>query len=149
MNTKISVNFFNPYCDILPLSEEVFQSDRLTDSDGFLTLNNELSIIAEQSEINQAFRLGQIEAFKANQEDIINSLSDFEEDPIINSSLLRFEKSGDIIDKVDNLDTIRHNAYLSNLNPVLKKKLGLVPPDIIEPEPDFNNKESLDDNEKA
>lgn len=106
MSSKINIK--NPY---LYTSSDytltsTFSEDDLVDSSGYLTLQDQISIITNQSEISNEFRRGMIDNFNAEKFSIIESLQSFEGDPIVNEQLLKAH-SGDLLDK----EQILQNAY--------------------------------------
>lgn len=104
----MSINIKNPYLytsDDFTLSE-TFSSDDLVDSSGYLTLSDQISIITNQSEINNEFRRGMIDNFNDEKIKILDQLSLFEEDSYVNNQLLK-ARDGDLLDK----QIILQNAY--------------------------------------
>ncbi len=102
------INIKNPY---LYTSEDfpdttTFYEDDLCDSSGYLTLSDQISIITNQSEINNEFRRGMIDNFNDEKMKIYETLSQFEDNPIVTEQLLKAH-SGDLVDKTE----IYTNAY--------------------------------------
>lgn len=106
MSNKINIK--NPY--LYTSSDfsytETFADDDLVDSSGYLTLQDQISIITNQSEINNEFRRGMIDNFNNEKFNIIEQLQSFEDDTLINEQLLKAH-SGDLLDK----EQILQNAY--------------------------------------
>lgn len=104
----MSINIKNPYLYTSDdfKSSETFTDDDLVDSSGYLTLSDQISIITNQSEINNEFRRGMIDNFNDEKLKIIDNLSFFEEDSYVNDQLLK-ARDGDLLDK----QIILQNAY--------------------------------------
>lgn len=83
-----------------------FYEDDLCDSSGYMTLSDQISIITNQSEINNEFRRGMVDNFNDEKIKIYEQLSQFEDDPYVTEQLLK-ARSGDLLDK----ETILNNAY--------------------------------------
>lgn len=104
----MSINIKNPYLytsDDFSCSK-TFSDDDLVDSSGYLTLSDQISIITNQSEINNEFRRGMIDNFNDEKFKILEQLSSFEDDNYVNGQLLK-ARDGDLLDK----QVILQNAY--------------------------------------
>lgn len=88
-----------------------YLEDDLCDSSGYLTLSDQISIITNQSEINNEFRRGMIDNFNDERMKVYEQLSQFEDDPYVTEQLLKAH-SGDLVDK----EQIYTNAYNQGYN---------------------------------
>lgn len=104
----MSIIIKNPYLYTVDdfKTTSTFTDDDLVDSSGYLTLSDQISIITNQSEINNEFRRGMVDNFNDEKSKILEQLSFFEEDVYVNNQLLK-ARSGDLLDK----ETILQNAY--------------------------------------
>lgn len=98
----------NPYLyTIEDYSTEIIDiNSDLTDSSGYLSLSDQISIITNQSEINNEFRRGMVDNFNESKFKLIEQLASFEEDDYVNEQLLK-ARNGDALDR----DIILQNAY--------------------------------------
>lgn len=120
----MSNKFFNPYIDVYIPNEKIIEDNfSITNSDGYLTLNDELSLITSQSELNNTFRSNFVETYKGVVRAAIDELSIFEDDPFFVDSLINIGKSDDLIDISSKIDDIRSNAYKSSVYKVFNNQI--------------------------
>ncbi len=110
----------------------------LCDSSGFLSLQDQISIITNQSEINNEFRRGMIDNYNEQKLEIYKALADFECDDYVTSQLLK-SKSGDLIDK----ETILNEAYNAGYSAGFFRHAGREPE-----EPEHSNLSGGDEKEE-
>lgn len=101
-------NLIDPYNPPSYEPETSIDDVDLCDSSGYLSLQDQISIITNQSEINNEFRRGMIDNYNDHKREIYSLLSEFESDDYVTSQLLK-SRSGDLIDK----ETILTDAYNS------------------------------------
>ena len=103
-------NFIDPYNPPLFDSEASIDDVDLCDSSGYLSLQDQISIILNQSEINNEFRRGMIDNYNDEKMKIYEALSEFEDNDYIISQLLK-SRSGDLIDKSQVLSDAYNAGY--------------------------------------
>lgn len=119
--------FIDPYNPPLFESEKSIDDVDLCDSSGYLSLQDQISIISNQSEINEEFRRGMVDNYNEEKMKIYEALSDFEGNEFVTSQLLK-SRSGDLIDK----EQILIDAYNAGYNTGFFHHVGQEP---VEPEP--------------
>ena len=119
--------FIDPYNPPLFPNEDMLDTVDLCDSSGYLSLQDQISIITNQSEINNEFRRGMIDNYNEQKKEIYAALSEFETDNYVNDRLLQ-AKVGDLIDK----EQILTDAYNAGLRTGFYQHVGQEP---VEPEP--------------
>lgn len=120
-------NFIDPYNPPEFDTEVSIDNTDLCDSSGFLSLQDQISIILNQSEINNEFRRGMIDNYNNEKLELYKALSDFENNDYVTSQLLK-SRSGDLIDKEYILD----EAYQAGYSAGFYQHGGREP---VEPEP--------------
>lgn len=120
-------NFIDPYSPIEFEVEILDSSIDLCDSSGYLTLQDQISIITNQSELNNEFRRGMIDNYNDYKREIYNSLLIYEDNDFVISQLSR-ARSGDLIDK----ETLLDEAYKLGYDAGFFRHEGREP---VEPEP--------------
>ena len=98
--------FVDPYLPPIFECEESLDDVDLCDSSGYLSLQDQISIITNQSEINNEFRRGMIDNYNDEKRKIYEALSEFECDDYVIDKLQQ-ARVGDLIDK----EQILTNAY--------------------------------------
>lgn len=98
--------FVDPYLPPIFECEESLDDVDLCDSSGYLSLQDQISIITNQSEINNEFRRGMIDNYNDEKRKIYEALSEFECDDYVIDKLQQ-ARVGDLIDK----EQILINAY--------------------------------------
>lgn len=91
-------NFIDPYLPPIFEGEESLDDVDLCDSSGYLSLQDQISIITNQSEINNEFRRGMIDNYNDEKRKIYEALSEFETNDYVNDRLQK-ARVGDLIDK--------------------------------------------------
>lgn len=102
--------FIDPYNPPVFDTEILDSSIDLCDSSGYLSLQDQISIITNQSEINNEFRRGMIDNFNDEKRKIYESLAEFEGNEYVTSQLLK-SRSGDLIDKEQILSEAYNAGY--------------------------------------
>lgn len=90
--------FVDPYLPPIFEGEESLDDVDLCDSSGYLSLQDQISIITNQSEINNEFRRGMIDNYNDEKRKIYEALSEFESDEYVVDRLQK-ARVGDLIDK--------------------------------------------------
>lgn len=99
-------NFIDPYLPPIFECEESLDTVDLCDSSGYLSLQDQISIITNQSEINNEFRRGMIDNYNDEKRKLYEALSEFESDDYVVDRLQK-ARVGDLIDK----EQILRDAY--------------------------------------
>lgn len=99
-------NFVDPYLPPIFEGEESLDDVDLCDSSGYLSLQDQISIITNQSEINNEFRRGMIDNYNDEKRKIYEALSEFESNEYVVDRLQK-ARVGDLIDK----EQILNDAY--------------------------------------
>ena len=98
--------FIDPYSPPVFECEKSLDDVDLCDSSGYLSLQDQISIITNQSEINNEFRRGMIDNYNDEKRKIYEALSEFEcNDYVVDR--LQQARVGDLIDK----EQILRDAY--------------------------------------
>lgn len=100
--------FIDPYLPPVFECEESLDDVDLCDSSGYLSLQDQISIITNQSEINNEFRRGMIDNYNDEKRKIYEALSEFECDDYVVDRLQQ-ARVGDLIDK-EQILTDAYNA---------------------------------------
>lgn len=101
-------SFIDPYLPPVFEGEESLDDVDLCDSSGYLSLQDQISIITNQSEINNEFRRGMIDNYNDEKRKIYEALSEFEcNDYVVDR--LQQARVGDLIDK-EQILTDAYNA---------------------------------------
>lgn len=103
--------FIDPYLPPVFECEESLDDVDLCDSSGYLSLQDQISIITNQSEINNEFRRGMIDNYNDEKRKIYETLSEFESDEYVVDRLQK-ARVGDLIDK-EQILTDAYNAGYS------------------------------------
>lgn len=104
-------SFIDPYLPPVFECEESLDTVDLCDSSGYLSLQDQISIITNQSEINNEFRRGMIDNYNDEKRKIYEALSEFEcNDYVVDR--LQQARVGDLIDK-EQILTDAYNAGYS------------------------------------
>lgn len=119
--------FIDPYNPPSFDVEESIDNIDLCDSSGYLSLQDQISIITNQSEINNEFRRGMIDNYNDEKLKLYEALSEFEDNDYVISQLLK-SRSGDLIDK----EYILNEAYQAGYSAGFYQHGGQEP---VEPEP--------------
>ncbi len=101
-------NLIDPYLPPIFECEESLDDVDLCDSSGYLSLQDQISIITNQSEINNEFRRGMIDNYNDEKRKIYEALSEFETNDYVNDRLQK-ARVGDLIDK-EQILTDAYNA---------------------------------------
>ena len=101
-------NFIDPYLPPIFECEESLDTVDLCDSSGYLSLQDQISIITNQSEINNEFRRGMIDNYNDEKRKIYEALSEFESNDYVIDKLQQ-ARIGDLIDK-EQILTDAYNA---------------------------------------
>lgn len=117
----------DPYLPPVFECEESLDTVDLCDSSGYLSLQDQISIITNQSEINNEFRRGMIDNYNDEKRKIYEALSEFESDDYVVDRLQK-ARVGDLIDK----EQILTDAYNAGYATSFFQHVGLEPE---EPEP--------------
>lgn len=100
--------FIDPYLPPVFGCEESLDTVDLCDSSGYLSLQDQISIITNQSEINNEFRRGMIDNYNEEKRKIYEALSEFETNEYVTDRLQQ-ARIGDLIDK-EQILTDAYNA---------------------------------------
>lgn len=119
--------FIDPYFPPVFECEELLDDVDLCDSSGYLSLQDQISIITNQSEINNEFRRGMIDNYNDEKRKIYEALSEFESDEYVVDRLQK-ARVGDLIDK----EQILSDAYNAGYSTSFFQHVGQEP---VEPEP--------------
>ena len=103
--------FVDPYLPPVFDGEESLDDVDLCDSSGYLSLQDQISIITNQSEINNEFRRGMIDNYNDEKRKIYEALSEFESNEYVVDRLQK-ARVGDLIDK-EQILTDAYNAGYS------------------------------------
>lgn len=103
--------FVDPYLPPVFEDEESLDNVDLCDSSGYLSLQDQISIITNQSEINNEFRRGMIDNYNDEKRKIYEALSEFESNEYVVDRLQK-ARVGDLIDK-EQILTDAYNAGYS------------------------------------
>lgn len=103
--------FIDPYLPPIFECEESLDDVDLCDSSGYLSLQDQISIITNQSEINNEFRRGMIDNYNDEKRKIYEALSEFESNDYVIDRLQK-ARVGDLIDK-EQILTDAYNAGYS------------------------------------
>lgn len=103
--------FIDPYLPPTFECEESLDDVDLCDSSGYLSLQDQISIITNQSEINNEFRRGMIDNYNDEKRKIYEALSEFESNDYVIDRLQK-ARVGDLIDK-EQILTDAYNAGYS------------------------------------
>lgn len=102
--------FIDPYLPPVFECEKSLDTVDLCDSSGYLSLQDQISIITNQSEINNEFRRGMIDNYNDEKRKIYEALSEFEcNDYVIDR--LQQARVGDLIDKEQILTDAYNSGY--------------------------------------
>ena len=104
-------NLIDPYLPPIFEGEESLDDVDLCDSSGYLSLQDQISIITNQSEINNEFRRGMIDNYNDEKRKVYEALSEFESNDYVVSRLQK-ARVGDLIDK-EQILTDAYNAGYS------------------------------------
>lgn len=102
--------FIDPYLPPVFESEESLDDVDLCDSSGYLSLQDQISIITNQSEINNEFRRGMIDNYNDEKRKIYETLSEFESNEYVVDRLQK-ARVGDLIDKEQILSDAYNAGY--------------------------------------
>lgn len=105
--------FIDPYLPPIFECEESLDTVDLCDSSGYLSLQDQISIITNQSEINNEFRRGMIDNYNDEKRKIYEALSEFETNDYVNDKLQK-ARVGDLIDKEQILIDAYNAGYATN-----------------------------------
>lgn len=119
--------FIDPYLPPIFEYEESLDTVDLCDSSGYLSLQDQISIITNQSEINNEFRRGMIDNYNEEKLKIYEALSEFEGNEYVTDRLQQ-ARVGDLIDK----EQILTDAYNAGYATGFFRHGGREP---VEPEP--------------
>ena len=119
--------FIDPYLPPIFEGEESLDDVDLCDSSGYLSLQDQISIITNQSEINNEFRRGMIDNYNEEKRKIYEALSEFESNEYVVDRLQK-ARVGDLIDK----EQILTDAYNAGYSTSFFQHGGREP---VEPEP--------------
>lgn len=105
--------FIDPYLPPIFECEKSLDTVDLCDSSGYLSLQDQISIITNQSEINNEFRRGMIDNYNDEKRKIYEALSEFEcNDYVIDR--LQQARIGDLIDKEQILTDAYNAGYATS-----------------------------------
>lgn len=119
-------NLIDPYLPPIFECEESLDDVDLCDSSGYLSLQDQISIITNQSEINNEFRRGMIDNYNDEKRKIYEALSEFESNEYVVDRLQK-ARVGDLIDK----EQILSDAYNAGYSTSFFQHAGREP---VEPE---------------
>lgn len=102
--------FIDPYLPPIFEGEKSLDDVDLCDSSGYLSLQDQISIITNQSEINNEFRRGMIDNYNDEKRKIYEVLSEFETNDYVNDRLQK-ARVGDLIDKEQILSDAYNSGY--------------------------------------
>lgn len=106
-------NFIDPYLPPVFNGEESLDDIDLCDSSGYLSLQDQISIITNQSEINNEFRRGMIDNYNDEKRKIYEALSEFESNEYVVDKLQK-ARVGDLIDKEQILTDAYNAGYATS-----------------------------------
>lgn len=106
-------NFIDPYLPPVFECEKSLDDVDLCDSSGYLSLQDQISIITNQSEINNEFRRGMIDNYNDEKRKIYEALSEFESNEYVVDRLQK-ARVGDLIDKEQILTDAYNAGYAAN-----------------------------------
>lgn len=106
-------NLIDPYLPPIFECEESLDDVDLCDSSGYLSLQDQISIITNQSEINNEFRRGMIDNYNDEKRKIYEALSEFESDEYVVDRLQK-ARIGDLIDKEQILTDAYNAGYATS-----------------------------------
>ena len=106
-------NFIDPYLPPIFECEESLDTVDLCDSSGYLSLQDQISIITNQSEINNEFRRGMIDNNNDENSKIYEALSEFESNEYVTDRLQQ-ARVGDLIDKEQILTDAYNAGYATS-----------------------------------
>lgn len=106
-------NFIDPYLPPIFEGEKSLDDVDLCDSSGYLSLQDQISIITNQSEINNEFRRGMIDNYNDEKRKIYEALSEFESNDYVVDRLQK-ARVGDLIDKEQILTDAYNAGYSTN-----------------------------------
>ena len=106
-------NFIDPYLPPVFECEKSLDDVDLCDSSGYLSLQDQISIITNQSEINNEFRRGMIDNYNDEKRKIYETLSEFETNDYVNDRLQK-ARVGDLIDKEQILSDAYNAGYATS-----------------------------------
>lgn len=105
--------FIDPYLPPVFECEKSLDDVDLCDSSGYLSLQDQISIITNQSEINNEFRRGMIDNYNDEKRKIYEALSEFEcNDYVVDR--LQQARVGDLIDKEQILNDAYNAGYATS-----------------------------------
>lgn len=102
--------FIDPYLPPIFECEKSLDDVDLCDSSGYLSLQDQISIITNQSEINNEFRRGMIDNYNDEKRKIYEALSEFESNDYVIDRLQK-ARVGDLIDKEQILSDAYNAGY--------------------------------------
>ena len=105
--------FIDPYSPPTFEGEESLDTVDLCDSSGYLSLQDQISIITNQSEINNEFRRGMIDNYNDEKRKIYEALSEFESNDYVVDRLQK-ARVGDLIDKEQILTDAYNAGYATS-----------------------------------
>lgn len=120
-------NFIDPYLPPIFECEKSLDDVDLCDSSGYLSLQDQISIITNQSEINNEFRRGMIDNYNDEKRKIYEALSEFESNEYVVDRLQK-ARVGDLIDKEQILTDAYNAGYATSFFQHGEREL-------VEPEP--------------
>lgn len=106
-------NFIDPYLPPVFECEKSLDDVDLCDSSGYLSLQDQISIITNQSEINNEFRRGMIDNYNDEKRKIYEALSEFETNEYVVDRLQK-ARVGDLIDKEQILTDAYNAGYATS-----------------------------------
>lgn len=106
-------NLIDPYLPPIFEGEQSLDTVDLCDSSGYLSLQDQISIITNQSEINNEFRRGMIDNYNDEKRKIYEALSEFESDDYVIDRLQK-ARVGDLIDKEQILTDAYNAGYATS-----------------------------------
>lgn len=106
-------NLIDPYLPPVFECEESLDTVDLCDSSGYLSLQDQISIITNQSEINNEFRRGMIDNYNDEKRKIYEALSEFESNEYVIDKLQK-ARVGDLIDKEQILTDAYNAGYATS-----------------------------------
>lgn len=105
--------FIDPYLPPVFEGEKSLDDVDLCDSSGYLSLQDQISIITNQSEINNEFRRGMIDNYNDEKRKIYEALSEFESNEYVVDRLQK-ARVGDLIDKEQILTDAYNAGYATS-----------------------------------
>ena len=106
-------NLIDPYSPPIFEDEKSLDTVDLCDSSGYLSLQDQISIITNQSEINNEFRRGMIDNYNDEKRKIYEALSEFESNDYVIDRLQK-ARIGDLIDKEQILTDAYNAGYATS-----------------------------------